>query len=280
MADCCVLQSGAGFGSGAFGSMPFGTSVSSFAIAVCSARQETLNELVVTIQGDIGIPNPCDPLDPTNKLTWELLPLNPGVCTRLIQFVEFEEPDRIRIYFDGPLCCGEPYRLTSLIAQMGCDHVNFTGICVDPAALETDVRSDDGFIRDIANPQLPGDALMSGRYLALGTFEITDSGDLAQDGGIASLRKRILRRIQTVVDGFFHLKGYGTELEIKALLKPDLMRRIQDKMRAQILREPEVSDCRVIIQRVQQNADVISVTVRAQTISGKAIDLAAPISLP
>jgi hypothetical protein len=279
MAECCVLQNGAGLGSGTFGSMPFGTSVSSSAIGLCSATPETMNEVVVKIDGDIGIPNPCDPNDPTNKSTWELVPLNPGVCVRLVQRVDFEEPDCIRLFFDGPLCCGEPYLITSSIAQLGCDTAAFTGLCVDPQAQESDVRDDDGFIRDIANPQLPNDALMSGRYLALGTFEFTDTGDLAQDFGVRSLRKRILRRIMTTTNQFFHLRGYGTNLEIKALVRPDRLRRLQEKLRAQILREPEVADVRVVIQAVTGVPDVVRVAVRAQTIGGKAVDLAAPISI-
>lgn len=270
-----------GFGSGAFGSLPFGSQGTEGAICLTAAIPQTANELCVIFEGDIGIPNPCDPNDPTNKSTWSLLPLNPGVCVRLVQRVQFQEPNKIILSFDGPLCCGEPYRIQNSIASAGeCSSVPFTGLCVDPAAMETDVRDDDGFIRDIANPQLPGDAVMSGKFLALGTFEITDDGDLAQDFGVKSLRKRILRRVQTVLNGFFHLSGYGTELEIKALLKPDLLRRVQEKMRAQILREPEVADVRVIIQQIPNAPDVVSVSIRAQTISGQPIDLAAPISIP
>lgn len=275
----CVLQNGAGLGSGAFGSMPLGTSVSSAAIALVSAQPETMNEVVVKIDGDIGIPNPCDPTDPTNKATWALEPLNPGVCVRLVQRVDFEDPNCIRLFFDGPLCCGEPYIISSTIAQLGCDTVAFTGLCVSPSAVEEDVRDDDGFIRDIANPQLPNDALMSGKYLALGTFEITDSGDLAQDFGIRSLRKRILRRIMTTTNQFFHLRGYGTDLEVKALVRPDRLLRLQEKLRAQILREPEVANVRVVIQAVPGVPDVVRVSVRAQTIGGKPVDLSAPISI-
>lgn len=279
MAECCVLQGGAGFSSGGFGSMPMGTSISSGAIAICNAVPFTTNELVVKIQGDIGVPNPCDPLDPTNKGTWTLIPLNPGVCVRLVQRVDFEEPDCVRLFFDGPLCCGEPYLIQSNIAQIGCDTAAFTGLCVSPQATESDVRDDDGFIRDIANPQLPNDAIMSGKLLALGTFEITDTGDLAQDFGVRSLRKRILRRIMTTTNQFFHLRGYGTDLEIKTLVRPDRLRRLQEKLRAQILREPEVAEVRVTIQALPSVQSVVRVAVRAQTIGGKSVDLAAPISI-
>ena len=280
MADCCVLQNNGGAGSGAAGSMPFGSAVLGSALGICGATPITANQIKVNIQGDIGIPNPCDPNDPTNKGTWQLIPLNPGICVRLIQKVEFIEPDCIIITFDGPLCGGEPYLIKSSIAQLGCDTAAFTGIGVSPSAQESDVRSDDGFIRDIANPQLPKDALMSGAFLALGTYEITDTGDLAQDGGVSSLRKRIFRRVSTTVDQFFHLPGYGTDLEVKTLLRPDRLVRLQEKLRVQILREPEVSAASVSISRVVGAPNTITVSIRAQTASGQPVDLAVPISLP
>lgn len=279
MTGCCILQDGAGSGAGAFGSMPMGSEVQGAAFGLCSATPISANELKVCFDGDVGEPNPCKKDDPTNRRSWELIPLNPGICTRLVQRVILED-GCFTLIFDGPLCCGEPYRLQTELAQVGCDQINFTALCIDPRAKEADVRSDDGFLVDIANPFLPGDAQQKGAFLALGTYEITDTGDLAKDRGVSSLRKRIYRRIATATDQFFHLKGYGSELEIKALIKPDRIARLQEKLRTQILREPEVFDAQVRISRVNNNPDVLSVSVRAVTAGGATIGVNAPISIP
>jgi len=279
MTGCCVLQNGAGSGSGAFGSMPMGSKVTGSPIGLCSATPITANEVRVCIDGEVEEANPCKPNSPANRKTWKLIPLNPGICTRLVQRVILEG-ECLTLVFDGPLCCGEPYRVTNTLAQVGCDEVDFTALCIDPKAKESDVRSDDGFLVDIANPFLPGDAQQKGAFLALGTYEITDTGDLAKDRGISSLRKRIYRRIATAVDQFFHLKGYGSELEIKALVKPDRISRLQEKLRTQILREPEVFDVQVSISRVNNNPEVLSVSVRAVTAGGATIGVNAPISIP
>lgn len=270
---------GTGSGSGPFGSMPFG-SILGAEIQLTNARALTANEVLVCFLGDIGIPNGCDPYDPTYRRSWTLTPLDPEVCTRLVQLVEFRAPSCFVLYLDGPLCCGRRYRISNYPAVPTWSAVEFTALCVDPAAKPSDVRTDDGFLRDIANPMLERDAIMSGQYLALGTFEIDDTGDLAQDFGVKGLRKRILRRVTTVLAGFFHLPSYGTELEIKRLLKPDLLRRVQDKIRAQVMREPEVADCRVILQQVPRNPGVLSVIVRARTAAGQPVDVATTVNLP
>lgn len=263
---------GAGIGTGFFGSMSFGTGATS-AIALLTATPITLNEVLVTYSGSIGVANACDPNDPINRTAWTLTPLNPGICTRLVQFVT-HDGERFLVTFDGPLCCGEPYRLTNSLAMATMDSVVFESLCVAPSAKSRDVRFDDGFLRDIANPFLVRDAVMQGQFVALGTYEITDDGDIAQDGGERSLRKRILRRIITVGGEFFHLPNYGSDLEIKRLLKPDLLLRIQTKLEAQILREPEVSAVTVRCRRaVSGESGIVSVFVSASTSGGSVVEV-------
>jgi hypothetical protein len=219
----------------------------------------------------------------TNRRTWTLTTNTPGVCARLVQYVE---PVDIAVdggcfvlTFDGRLCCGEVYVLSNSAASQVANEVIFTGICVDDNARAANIWEDDGFLRDIANPSLPADALMDGIYLALGTYEITDSGDLAQDSGLSSLRKRILRRISTVLGGFYHLPGYGVELEEKRLLRPDLLRRIQDKLRAQILREPEVTNASVTLRQATSTPDTLSVIVEVGTAAGAQLRISQGINL-
>lgn len=276
---CCLIVAGGGVGSAPYGSMPIGSVVAEGAFGICNARAVAANQVLVELVGDFGTPLPCDPNGPLNRRNWDLDALNPAARTRLVQFAEFVEPSSILLTLDGVLCPEQPYRLRSLVAEDGCDFVDFDGLRVDPLARDGDVRIDDGFIRDIANPQLKRDAVMAGRYLALGTYEITDTGDLARDFGVRSLRKRLLRRAMTAVGEFFHLAGYGTELEVKRLLRPDTLRRVQEKLRVQCIREPEVVDAVVSVGRVAGQNDVVSVKIRALTASGESVDVATPVSL-
>lgn len=273
---------GSGFGTGPFGSVPFGSTMPE-GFRLVSAEVISANELFVTFDGDLQIANPCAEGDPTNIFAWELSVIDPpGKKASFVQHITFDGEQGLHIFFDRPFCCDFRYELT-LTNQpegIGCTSVTFIGPCVAKSALQTDNRDDDGFLRDIANPFLEKDATQKGHLLALGTFEITSDGDIAQDHGVASLRKRILRRATTLAGEFFHLGEYGAGLETKRLARPDLLMRYQEKLRAQIEREPEVRAASVRISQVVGNPDVVAVYIRAQTMSGDPVDLSVPITLP
>jgi len=276
-----IRTQGGGAGTGQHGAMPFGTGRLT-PISLLSARAISANRAEVCFSGDIGIPNPCDPNDPTNRRTWGLVPSRPGVCVRLVQALEVTSTEDGGCYllsFDGVLCCGEVYTITNSVVSPLADSVTFTAICVDKSAKPKAAWESDGFMRDIANPQLEKDALMSGPFLALGTYEITDTGDLAQDSGVASYRKRVIRRATTAVGGFFHLGQYGTELELKRLIRPDLLRRVQDKVRAQVMREPETADARVTISQPVSAQNVLIVRIQARTAASQQIEISTIVSI-
>lgn len=283
MTDCSILPGG-GFGAGAFGGMPYGTGVPN-GIVLLSAEVISANEVSVEFAGDLLEVNPCLPSDVTNVNAWEITIIEPP--NKVAPFVQHvtvdEENNLLSLFFDRELCCNFEYRirLTNQPEDLeDCVIANFIGPCVDPAAKQQDNRDDDGFIRDIANPFLTKDAVQTGPFLALGTYEITTDGDLGQDSGISSLRKRIYRRAITLAGEFFHLQGYGSDLETKRLVKPDLLRRYQEKLRVQIEREPEVRAATVRVGQVVNNPDVVAVYIRAQTQSGDPVDLNVPITLP
>jgi hypothetical protein len=106
--------------------------------------------------------------------------------------------------------------------------------------------------RDFANAQLgqPGadDPPVGVEDPALGTLRIDDSGDYAFDEGIASLRKRILRRFITRKNGFAHLPGYGVGvLQLgKRLAVASSLAAVSADAEAQIAREPDVAKVRVL----------------------------------
>lgn len=280
LVDCGLP--GAGMGSMQMGAGPFGTAVPD-SIRVLGAKAITANQIRLTFAGVIGITNPFVPGDPTNPLSWTLTLLDPATgVIRLVQFVEVESASTLIITFDGVLEQGATYRITYLnqVAQLtGCDRAEFVALIIRPDALQLDNRDSDGFLVDIANPVLTRDVRGQGPE-ALGTYQQTDTGDLALDSGKASLRKRLFRRITTSVGEFIHAQNYGATLEEGKLFRTGLAERLQARVRAQCLREPEVVQCRVFLGRVADNPDTLSVKVRTITASGEPVDLVAPIVLP
>lgn len=115
---------------------------------------------------------------------------------------------------------------------------------------------------DIANPQTVRDANGG----PLGTFQVTESGDLANDTGRTNLRKRVFRRISTRPGGFFHLQDYGVKVGSKTLLTPTLLRELQINLQSQILREPDVVGARITVSEMAPG--VVRVKVRVQDALG------------
>jgi hypothetical protein len=91
---------------------------------------------------------------------------------------------------------------------------------------------------------------------------------VATNQGLASLRKRVLRRLLTRRGAFPHLPGYGvgTAAEIKRLATPSVRARIVAEAEAQIRREPEVEEARASLDPIPGHPGAwrLSVRVRAQ----------------
>lgn len=277
--SCEVLAGG--FGAGPFGSMPFGTSVPE-GLIILSAEVITSNELLLTIGGAPVSLSACSETSPMNIFLWSLSILDPAKKRApFVQHIQLDDDGALHIYFDRPLCCDFLYKLTFDQAEDApCTSITFVGPCVSKSALQTDNRDDDGYLRDIANPFLPRDAVQTGSLMALGTYEITSDGDIAQDFGERSLRKRILRRATTLAGEFFHLGNYGAGLESKRLVKPDLLRRYQEKLKAQVEREPEVRSASVKISQVVGNPNVVAVYIKAHPMAGDPIEINTTIDIP
>jgi hypothetical protein len=109
--------------------------------------------------------------------------------------------------------------------------------------------------RDIAHPDTLSsalDPLPNGTDpLVLGTIPVDSSGDYAFDEGIASLRKRVFRRMLSIPGSFLHLGnayGVGTASFLKLLASPANRQKIATAAEAQIRQEPDVSRVKVKIQ--------------------------------
>jgi len=275
----CTYLPSAGAGSGGFGSMPFGSATSG-SMAIGTARAITANSVLVTYTGTISNTNPWSSLSPLFASNWTLVAVDPlDAVIRLAQTVVPSGAQAFIVFFDGILTPGAVYEIhlsTPDVIISGCDTACFTAVLIHPTAVRTDERSDDGFIRDIGNPATFRDSLP---LQSPASYQITDTGDLALDrDGAAGLRKRILRRLTSSPGDYFHLGDYGLGAEIKTLLTPDVVRRIQSRATAQVKKEPEVVGATVVVGALAQN--VLTLTVRVVTKAGDSVDITVPISLP
>lgn len=232
------------FGSGPFGSMPFGSGA---ALAVVLARQSSLNSVDVMFNIAPRAGDPGNVHDATNPANWTLLAVDPFDSTiRLCQTCVRLSSTVIRVYFDGPL---DPFVTYSIVvdpgvttpsggplAVLGCADWTFSTMGWPRALLPEAARL--GEYVDVANPQTPRDA--PSPLSPLGTFQIDDTGDLANDKNRQNLRKRVYRRMMSVEGSFFHLPNYGFGKPIKSLTLADTMRRMQSQAVAQIKQEPDV----------------------------------------
>ena len=305
MAGCdCVLTPGAA-GTGPVGAMPFGTMMPD-TVSLSGARALTANTVLVPFSGELANTNPRNPWSALNPNNWSLLVVEPltavvrlaqhvtlvteqNLAQRLReipQLVALAAPPAFVVGFDGVLTQGADYQieLSSADASLvgaGCDCAEFEAVVLRCDSLERDARDDQGYLRDIANPFLVKDALQFPP--SLGTYQFTDTGDLANDSGSSGLRKRIFRRVTAAVGDFFHLNGYGAGVtpRLKHLIRVDEIQRIQAKVRAQVLREPEVTAVVVRVYPVNGDQETISVAIKAATVGNPdPVSLVVPVSLP
>ncbi len=134
---------------------------------------------------------------------------------------------------------------------------------------------------DIANPQtLSGalDPLSLPTDSVLGTYPIDDTGDVAKDEGLASYKKRVLRRLSTRKGKFAHLPGYGTLAfeSLKKLGLPAAYQQIAADAEAQIREEPETVAVQV---KVTMQGGVAFYRIRVRCTFGATFDMTAPIQI-
>lgn len=123
---------------------------------------------------------------------------------------------------------------------------------------------------DLANPQTSRDG---GFGVGLGTYQINDRGDLALEGRVAGVRKRILRRAMTALGGFYHLPNYGFGQGIKEPLRPSALRSIAIEAKRQVELEPEVRRASVSMRQVPEAPNVVVMVIRAVLSNGLEVEV-------
>jgi hypothetical protein len=194
--------------------------------------------------------------DPSNQDDSGYLGAYTLVCAslpaRLLQAVSMLDDERtIRLWYDGPLIPDESYTFSIVGLKSKAGHprypynasVVFTAFGADKELIPLRFESADKY--DIANPQIDRDALGG----SLGTFRIDETGDLDVETRRSYLRKRILRRCTTKSGGFIHLIDYGFNPDLKKLIRPNMLRKLQQDAESQIIKEPDVVSVRATVSQ-------------------------------
>lgn len=162
--------------------------------------------------------------------------------------------------------------------QPGATSLPFDGLA---AALVVQDRNLVAAGRDIANPQSllsGGDNVPLGAGVVLGTYQTNASGDYATDRGLASYRKRVVRRLAAMSGGFAHLPGYGLGAvgKVKQLDRGGTAEALAAEAEVQVKAEPETASAKVTVERSATTPGVVVLRVRATTRAGASVDLGVP----
>ncbi len=220
------------------------------AVAFISIDQIQLNAIRATFDGDVLQFDVNGLRDALNVDRWSLAGSTPGIPA-LLSVGRGTDATNVVVYLDAAIPQDALVSLTCNSLQGVEDppenipDATWTLFACGPEAPAG--RGPATFSRvDIANPQTESDA--NGQ--ALGTFPVTDSGDLGNVQGRAALRKRIMRRLTTRPDGFYHLVNYGLRVDDKALLTSSKLRQVQMDAEGQVNQEPGVLSCRATVRQV------------------------------
>jgi hypothetical protein len=140
--------------------------------------------------------------------------------------------------------------------------------------------------RDVANPNSLQDfadpVSPYANTAILGTLQYDDTGDYALDEGIASYKKRVLRRGITAPGGFAFLgAGYGVGIPQrgKQLARPGTRAKLAAEWERQIAQEPETVAVSVTSSVDASSPGLVRFVVRARTKAGKNVSFAVPVSI-
>lgn len=292
----------AGYGSGSFGTFPFGTAepgdVPLELLSILAVRE---NVVRITFNVAPRYTQLLDPNDASDARRYLMEPVagtegRDGEPTRpvgviVVELVDGFDGTVLDIIIDRPMS-PEPgkYNLTisGLVSDVG--EVPLDDTIVEVTALfKGIVPLIPEFIinnRDIANPQtrqgifdpLP---VTEGQELdpILGTFPEDSQGDVAFDEGLAGFKKRVMRRLTTRRGKFAHLPNYGvsTLTSLKQLARPGIRETLADEAEQQILQEPETQSVSVELV-IGDRPEVTVYRVRVRTNFGQMPDMDVPLS--
>jgi phage baseplate assembly protein W len=290
-----------GFGTSGFGTSPYGSSsavVVELGVVDVLAKRENLIELTFNAAPRFTQTN--DPRDASDPRRYTVTPEldsfdRMGFVARPVRVVQVEQitPTVLHLWLDRAMSA-EPalYKLkieglvsaadgTSMAAQELILMALFRGMTIIVPEYAFDNK-------DLANPhtkrgvfdnqEIPIGSGENADKL-LGVYPVNSSGDIASDGGLTGVEKRITRRLTTRRGSFLHLPNYGVSAiaMVKQLNRPGVRSFVADEAVSQIREEPEVVDCSVEVVSLSDRPNIVYYKVKARTKIGKNIALTVPV---
>ena len=127
------------------------------------------------------------------------------------------------------------------------------------------------------SPQQAGNALVDLNYDTIqGAFVLDARNDIDIQGTIASVKKRVVRRLITQPGGFFHLPDYGLSIDIKKLASTTDLAMLAVNAKEQVAKEEEIETVNVEVEQLTTGTFVIRVDAR--TVSGASVKAKVGIS--
>jgi hypothetical protein len=252
-----------------FGLLPFGASPwgGPGQISLSAVRAIGSNELIAFFS---SVPKYRDPLgyqDARNVQLWGIEPVDPitiGLGGEVFvepgkrrpsepypwiaeAFVDGADPTQIHLRTATQLEPGAEYDVSVLGAIRGKDCESFGGLATHRVLARgraEGARSRFAAIdtyRDIANPYFAVEPQTGKTVVAPGFWAQDDAGEYVLGDATASLKKRVLRRIQTETGGFIHLRNYGVRATKGQLARGPEVQAFAIRLQEQLLTEPDVS---------------------------------------
>lgn len=102
--------------------------------------------------------------------------------------------------------------------------------------------------RDWANPYFTTDPATGQLVEGPGFWQLDETGEIVLDTAAESLKKRVIRRLETELGGFAHLPTYGTRSLSKALARSADVQEVALRLQEQLRQEPDVRGASVAAQ--------------------------------
>lgn len=259
-----------GFGAMPYGSGPFGTTSIDVPVGLSNVRQVALNAVELTFVSPPQVGDRTLLHDTLRPANWELAVVEPyGSAAPLPQWVEAVDALTVRVLFDANLTQGTVYQITgiNLYDAAGVPYAAVVGEFVSLTPQRSLTQPQTQSLYDIANPANEG------------TFQLTVTGDYANDSQFSALKKRVIRRATTAPGGFFHLPEYGLARGEKSAVTPSTLTRLQAQALAQVQREPEVLAARVSVRQDPAAPNIVTLTFALRTRGGDRDPFSATLNL-
>jgi hypothetical protein len=258
-----------GYGGSSYGSDPYGGAGGgggggTFVLQAAVATAENVVRLFFSaLPSWTGL---LDPHDASSASHYSVAPVSgstggdglPAAQATPIFATVGEDPNSIDVFLDRPM---SPYPAEYSISVTGLVQAGtLTTLSPDPSttlffgvyrALAPPSTTAAAPSADFANPVTVGTlgagapvvpVSLAAAQTLLGTYVAGSNGDYASDQGLASYKKRVLRRGLTIPGAFAHLPttyGVGIPAYGKKLASPSLRGRLAAEWQAQIYQEPE-----------------------------------------